>query len=264
MLRLAAKYLHYFFTSRGPHGIHSPFVYQLAKEILADGEKYPAYKQVEKLRGSLFTSDEELEIVDFGAGGEKGSTYKRKVSQISLRSAKPARLAQLLYRLCAYYQPTYMLELGTSLGISTAYQTFGALANQKEIHFTTLEGSPAIAQKAQENLNSLGIGDKVTIGVGSFDETLADTLKQFPRLDYVFFDGNHRYQPTIDYFNACLPLAHENTLFVFDDIRWSKEMEQAWEEIKSHPQVTITVDLFFMGLVFFRQGQAKQDFVVRF
>jgi predicted O-methyltransferase YrrM len=266
LLQYGIKYLRYLFTSVGPHGIHSPSVYYLATKLLADKSKYAAYTDVENLRKQLVRTTTPVSITDYGAGaGNSGQTnYTRTVGQIARTSAKPPKLAKLLYRLCAYYKPKYMLELGTSLGVSGSYQALGALQNNPSIQFISLEGSEAIANVARENFARLGLAKNIQVGVGNFDETLPLYLKQLPQLDYVFFDGNHRYQPTINYFNQCLPLAHDGTLFIFDDIRWSDEMEKAWEEIKQHPQVTVTVDLFFMGLVFFKKGQTKQHFEVRF
>lgn len=264
MFRIGVKYLQYFFSSVGRHGVHSPFVYKLLTQVINDKKRYPAYKQVEAVRKQLCNTSQSITLQDFGAGGEQNPTYTRTIAQIAKTSAKPCKYAQLLYRLCAYHQPKYMLELGTSLGISTAYQAMGAQQGQSAIEFTTLEGSPEVAQQARKTLDGLGINKEVSIGVGNFDEVLTQHLQNFPQLDYVFFDGNHRYKPTIDYFLKCLPLAHENTLFVFDDIRWSNEMVKAWEEIKNHPQVTVTVDLFFIGLVYFHKGQTKQHFTLRF
>lgn len=263
MFRLAYKYLTYFFTSVGPHGVHSPFVYKLLTQVIRDKKLYPAYKQVEELRKQLLNNSQELTLEDFGAGSKNGKEYQRTIAKIAKTSAKPAKYAKLLYRLCKYHKPKYMLELGTSLGVSSAYQVFGA-AESNEVNFITLEGSTQIAEQAKLNFESLGVENKIQVGIGNFDKTLDAYLKQFPQLDYVFFDGNHRYQPTIDYFEKCLPLAHENTLFIFDDIRWSDEMEKAWEEIKQHPSVTLTVDLFFIGLVYFKKGKVKEHFQLRY
>lgn len=251
----------------GPHGIHSPFVYELATKILPDKRPYEGYKQAETVRKQLLRDTTLIDVTDYGAGaGNDGKKlYQRAIKDIARTSAKPPKLAKLLHRLCAHYKPKYLLELGTSLGVSTIYQATAVATNHPTNYtFITLEGSESTATIARKNFAECGLENNVQVGVGNFDDTLPLYLKQFPQLDYVFFDGNHRYQPTIDYFHQCLPLAHENTLFVFDDIRWSDEMERAWEEIKNHPQVTVTVDLFFMGLVFFRKGQAKQHFTVRF
>lgn len=263
MLRIAIKYLKYFFSSVGPHGVHSPFVYQLLTTVIYDKKRYPAYAKVEKLRKELLGDTNSLTLQDFGAGGTNKGEYQCTISKIAKTSAKPAKYAKLLYRLCQYHKPKHMLELGSSLGISTAYQALGA-SQSNSINFITLEGSEQVANQAKSNFSKLDIAEKVQVGIGNFDEILSEYISKFKQFDYVFFDGNHRYQPTIDYFKQCLPLAHEDTLFIFDDIRWSDEMELAWEEIKNHPQVTLTVDLFFIGLVYFKQGQAKQHFQLRF
>jgi predicted O-methyltransferase YrrM len=79
----------------------------------------------------------------------------------------------------------------------------------------------------------------------------------------VFVDGNHQKEATLRYFKLCLPKVHENSLLIFDDIYWSRGMKEAWNEIKAHPEVTVTVDLFWIGLVYFRKGQVKEDFVIK-
>jgi predicted O-methyltransferase YrrM len=263
VFRITIKYLQYLFSSVGPHGVHSPFVYHLLTQVINDKTEYPAYKKVEQLRKELLRNQQQVTLQDFGAGGERNAEYKRSIAKIAKTSAKPAKYAQLLYRLCQYHKPKYMLELGTSLGVSTAYQAMGANRGN-DIEFITLEGSEQVAKLAQKNFETLGIEKSIQVGVGNFDETLENHLSKFKQLDYVFFDGNHRYQPTINYFNQCLPLAYGGSLFIFDDIRWSKEMEKAWEEIKNHPQVTVTIDLFFIGLVYFKKDQTKQHFQLRF
>jgi predicted O-methyltransferase YrrM len=88
-------------------------------------------------------------------------------------------------------------------------------------------------------------------------------LNSLPKLDLVFFDGNHQKVPTLDYFHHCLTKAHENSIFIFDDIHWSSEMDEAWQQIQGHEQVSLTIDLFQFGLVFFRKGIAKQHFTLR-
>ncbi|HYG17042.1 MAG TPA: SAM-dependent methyltransferase, partial [Bacteroidia bacterium] len=127
---LAYKYLRYYLTSVGPHGIHSPYIYELVTKVLHDKTPYPAYAQVENLRKSLLSNQQALPITDFGAGGSVNSQYTRTVADIARRAAKPPKLAKLLYRLCAWHKPQYMLELGTSLGISAAYQALGANPQQ--------------------------------------------------------------------------------------------------------------------------------------
>jgi predicted O-methyltransferase YrrM len=127
-----------------------------------------------------------------------------------------------------------------------------------------MEGSAAVAAIARNHFNYIGLNNIEQV-IGNFDETLAPTLWKLDRLDFIFIDGNHRYEPTMRYFEQVLEKCHENTLIIFDDIHWSAEMERAWEQVKVHTSVTLTIDLFFVGLVFFRKEQkAKQHFTVRF
>ena len=139
-----------------------------------------------------------------------------------------------------------MLEMGTSLGISTMYQASASL-NAK---FISLEGDPKIANLAKYHLEEMKIKN-VKVIEGQFDETMIGALNDLKKLDYVFIDGNHRLEPTLKYFDNCLNFAHNETVFVFDDIHWSEEMETAWAKIKDHPRVTISIDLFHMGIVFY-------------
>ncbi|MDX5320578.1 MAG: class I SAM-dependent methyltransferase, partial [Bacteroidota bacterium] len=191
-------------------------------------------------------------------------TYERRVSDIAAKAAKPAKWGKLLFRLCQYFEVKNMLEFGTSLGISTAYQAYGALRSSSQIHFVSMEGSTNVLKLAEVNMQELGLQNHVQLVPGNFDHTLDEVLASFDSLDYVFVDGNHRKAPTLEYFEKLLPKAHNDSVFIFDDIYWSKEMAEAWELIKAHPQVRVSVDLFYIGLVFFRKEQVEEHFVLKF
>jgi predicted O-methyltransferase YrrM len=260
--QIAKKYLHYRITaSNGKgHGTHSPFVFSLITKVLNDKRHFYAYDQVEQLRQLLLRDEKVLEVEDFGAGSSIMQKKERRISQIARHSAKAPRYARLLYRLVNHFSCSHIIELGTSLGISSAYM---ALANNFS-HVITCEGSHAIAQKARENFNLLQIPN-ITLLEGTFEKTFPEALAQMPQVDLLFVDGNHRREPTLAYFQQALEHIHENSIMVFDDIHWSRDMEAAWEEIKQHPAVSETADLFFLGLVFFRSGQkAPQHFTIRY
>lgn len=260
--QLALKYARYLLTAQSGkgHGIHSPFVYDFIWKVLNTTEQPFAIKQAEQLRKKLLGSREILAVEDFGAGSLKHTTSNRSVGDIARYSAKPAKYARVLYHLVHHYGCRNIIELGTSLGISTAYM---ALANTHG-RVITCEGSAALAQKSRENFAALML-DNITVLTGEFEQTLPQALNEMPEADLVFIDGNHRYEPTIRYFNELIPHLHNDSILVFDDIHWSREMEQAWAEIKQHEDISETIDLFFIGIVFFRsQQKVKQHFTIRY
>ncbi len=261
-VQLAFKYINYYLkASNGKgHGVHSPFVFAFVKDVLNDKRGFYTYNQVERVRHQLLTDARQLTIEDFGAGSHTGLTKQRTVKAIAKSSLKPSKFSQLLFRMVDYYQPKTIVELGTSLGITTAYLA----AAKPDATVITMEGSTAVANIAKENFQKLQLHN-IQLVQGNFDETLTTVLANLPTLDLAFLDGNHRYQPTINYFNEVLKKSNEHTIIILDDVHWSQEMEQAWEEVKQHPQVTMTIDLFFIGIVLLRRDfKVKQDFVVRF
>jgi len=258
-IALTTNYIKHILSAKTRHGTHSPFVYNLVDKVIYDFKDKPEYHAVEKLRESLLQDERSITVTDLGAGSHVNNQGKKKVKSIAKNALKPKKLAQLLYRLAKEFQPKSLIELGTCLGVTTAYFS-KALSHAKIV---TMEGCPQTASVAQENWDKLSLKN-IEISVGNFDNTLPELIDQQDQLDFVFIDGNHRKEATLNYFNLCLPKLHEDSVIIFDDIYWSKGMAEAWENIKAHPDVTVTVDLFWIGLVFFRSGQAKQDFTIRF
>jgi predicted O-methyltransferase YrrM len=254
---LLFQYLQYRLKARNLHGTHSAFVYEFYQKVIQGDREFYDFAPIEHLRKRLLHSDETIEVVDYGAGAKRN--VKRRVKDIAARSAIPAKEGRMLFRLVNFIQPEIMLEIGTSLGISTLYQA-KACPNARMI---TLEGSPKTMEIAADSFRLLH-ANHIKQVTGNFDETLPDVLKNIRSLDYVFFDGNHRKEPTISYFRQCLTLASDKAVFVFDDIRWSAEMYEAWQEIIKEPSATVTIDLFSCGLVFFRKRQVKQHFTLKF
>ena len=277
---MIVSYLKYLLKAGDEHSVHSPFVFDLYYRAIKSREgRYlqlvrveppdtnaPARIQndpehilsIEALRKALKTDSRIIEITELGAGSKIYSGNQRKISDLNNTAQKPPKYAQLLARLVAYFQPTTILDLGTSLGLTTAYM---ALSGQNaEVY--SFEGCPQTAAIAQENLAKLGINN-VSIIKGNIDNTLPEIVHKLSSLDFIFVDANHRKAPTLAYFEICLPKVHENSIMIFDDIYWSKEMTEAWEQIKQHPSVGISIDLFQFGIVLFRKTQAKQHFVLK-
>jgi predicted O-methyltransferase YrrM len=261
-LQLGMRYLKYYLNaSNGKgHGVHSPFVFAFITKVLNDDRQFYAYRSIENLRQLLLADDRTVSVEDMGAGSSKTSSNTRKIKDIARTSLKPKKFGQLLFRMVDHYSPANILELGTSLGITTTY-----LASAKTgSAVTTMEGASAVADIAMANFNKLQLNN-IRLIKGNFDETLMPAIAELKNIDLVFVDGNHRYEPTMRYYRQLLQAMNENSVMIFDDIHWSSEMEQAWEEIKKDDAVTLTIDLFFIGLVFFRkENKVKQHFTIRF
>jgi len=260
--QLAFKYLNYWsssFNGKG-HGIHSPFVFEFVTKVLNGKKDVDVYNAIEAVRKQLLQDNTTITVQDFGAGSRVIGTKQRIVKQIAGTSLKPKKYSQLLHRVVQFYQPKTILEIGTSLGITTAY-----LAKAKfDANVITMEGANAIAAIAGENFRSLNISNIQQV-IGNFDDTLPSTISALKRVDLAFIDGNHRYEPTIAYFQQILKKANNNTIIILDDIYWSEEMEQAWAWVKDHEQVRLTIDLFAIGIVVLRpEILHKQHFRIRY
>lgn len=245
--------------ARTRHAVHSPFVYKLANEVLRIDEERPEFGAIEGLREELLLSDQTLRVNDLGAGSRVLDEPVRSVSDMARTSLKPARQAQLLFRLAEYFGPDTILELGTSFGLSTLYLARGA----GQARVTTIEGCPQTHRIAQHHFERLR-QNNISVLLGSFRSSLPFVLRNHEKLDMVFIDGHHAQEPTLEYFETCLQRAHNDSVFILDDIHWSRGMEAAWEAVKRHPRVTVTIDLYDLGLVFFRQEQAPQHFRLRY
>lgn len=239
--------------------MHSPFVYELIDKVIYDRADRPAYGKVRAYRSELEKDRSVVQITDLGAGSLIDPHKSRTVAQLARGSAKQPRYGELLHRLVAHFRPKNMVELGTSLGVSALYQAMG---NENGRLFT-IEGCPNTAATAAEYLKRAGTVN-ITQITGSFDAVLPRVLHDMEHLDWAFVDGNHRSEPTLRYFEWFLEHAHPGTIIVFDDIYWTPDMTRAWESIKAHPKVSVTIDLFQLGIVSLRTGQAKEHFTVRY
>jgi predicted O-methyltransferase YrrM len=219
------------------HSVHSPFVFDLLTKLIYNRVEYYSFKKIENLREELLDS-------------------KKIIVKHTVESAK---YTQLLFRLVNYFQPSQIIELGTSVGISAAY-----LASvSSKINIITIESRQKIAEIARENFEKLELKNIEQI-VNNSDKALPTLLDKYQILDFVHFAGNNGKQATLNHFKQCLEKANGDSVFVFDNIYCSSEMKETWNEIKNNNRVRVTVDLFFMGIVFFRQEQVKQHFVIKY
>jgi len=257
-VNLLLRYLSFWFRSGNAHSVHSPFVFDLYTRVIRSAEKGAGFADIEAIRRQLLSRCDQIEVTDFGAGSRVSHSNRRRIRDIARYAEKDARIGQLLYRLVGYFKPQTIFDLGTSLGVTTLYL---AAPNQQASVFT-FEGCPQTLGIAEVHFARMGYRHVIPVA-GNLDDTLPAALRTVEALDFAFFDANHRLEPTIRYFQACLEKAREDSVFVFDDIYWSREMTQDWEQIKGHPAVTLTIDLFHVGFVFFRRQQPKQHFTLR-
>lgn len=260
--QLGLRYIHYWVKSSNSkgHGVHSPFVFDLIDKVFTDDRNFYVFPLIEAAREELLFNNSSIEFTDFGAGSSVNQNYSRTISSIAKSSLKPPKFGQLLFRLVNHFGSSTILELGTSLGITTSYL---AAANHNGL-VITMERDPEIAKQAKRHFQYIGLNNIEQV-MGDFDTTLANLIQKNKTLDFVFMSGNHLSEPTLRYINMIKPNLHEYSVVVVDDIHRSKEMEQAWAAIKNDDSVTLTVDLFFIGLVFFRKEQKeKQHFIVQF
>jgi predicted O-methyltransferase YrrM len=223
---------------------------------LYDKTAYDAYQNIKTYRNKLNKSKETIEVVDLGEGSKSLPTRHRKIKEMANISSSSNKNAKLLFRLVTYFNFKTILELGTSLGMGTY-----AMAQASEsTKITTIEGCPNTSKFSERLFKASGVTN-TTFLKGNFN-TIIPTLNQ-DTFDMIFFDGHHNKEATIQYFELLLPKAHNDSVFVFDDIYWSEEMTEAWEYIKNHSSVTVTVDCFYLGLVFFRKEQVKEHFKIR-
>lgn len=253
-----AKYA-FFAKHRHGHGIHSPFVFDFITTILDGKEEDVTFLEINEIRTNMLSSNESISYTDPGAGSMMRPGMSRKVSDIARYSSTPHKYGRILYRMVKKYKPNTIVELGTSLGLGTLYLS---AANKDGITYT-MEGAVPLSQIAESNFNKLK-KKNIKLIKGLFETSLPKLLNEIERIDFVFIDGNHSFDATWNYFNLCLEKSGNDSTFVFDDIHWSDEMEQVWKEIKKSPEVRVTIDLFQMGIVFFKKELSKQNFVIRY
>ena len=250
------QYIKFLLKSTNQHGVHSPFVYKIVTECFYDKRIYSDYKDILNYRKALLKNETKIKVTDLGAGSHVMKQEERTVSELAKNAGTTTKRAKLLYRLITYLKPKTILELGTSLGIATHALSLG----NPDAKITTIEGCPNTSKFTELHLKKRNINN-VDVVTGNFNDEIKALTKN--KYDLIFFDGNHQKEATLNYFEALLETANNHSVWVFDDIYWSKGMTEAWETIKKHPKVTVTIDTFYWGLVFFRKEQVKEGFVVR-
>lgn len=259
MLQQIKSYLKFLYNSKNQHGVHSPFVFDLVTKCFYDKTKYHDYQSLSEYRKFLLKSKTTIEVIDFGAGSRVFKSNKRQISKIAKTAGISPKRAELLFRIVRYFQPESILEIGTSLGLATSALSLGN-SNAK---ITTLEGCPNTLTVAKNLFQVSGFKLKNIEFINTEFSSYLKTATENCDWKLIYFDGNHSKQATLDYFELLLPTITNETVWIFDDIHWSKDMEEAWQTIKNHPKAIVTIDTFQWGIVFFRTEQEKEHFIIR-
>lgn len=237
------------------HSIHSPFFFDFYVNVIKPSRKADGYPQVETIRTSLLENETPISIDDLGAGSQShnGQTTIAKVAEVSLSES---RLSCLYDHIINYNESKYIVELGTSMGLNTLY-----LANNNTRKVFTFEGSKSLINIA---LTHFELFEKQNIKLieGNIDKTLPQFLQSTEKINFALMDANHRYEPTVRYFNQLVRRLNEKSIVVIDDIHWSLEMEKAWKELHKHELVYGSIDLYRCGILFFEPALNKQHFIL--
>ncbi len=250
------RYLSYYGKAITAYQVHSPAVYDFIIEVMDQKREYYKFGEIEFLRELYLNSKDSIPFIELGAGSKKLSGNTRPIAQIAKTSLSPVKTCRILFNTVKFYNCKNVLELGSSLGISTAY--LGAVDD--DIKVISLEGNPSSADIAKHNAKQLELSN-IEIITGSFADTLMPTLNKMKQVDLAYLDGNHSYDATIEYFDKILPYLHENSVIVLDDIYWSDGMLDAWKQLMQHPTVTYSIDIYSSGFLFFNKSmKSKQHF----
>lgn len=253
----AKAFINHWLDSVEEHSLHSPFFFDFYDKVIR-GSSEEDFSQIEGVRSKLLQNQGTIRIDDLGSGSSAKALQKRerKISDIAATSFTPALLAEVYFRTCQYTEVHTVVELGTSMGITSLY-----LSELPDCKVHTFEGSHALANMALTNFEYF---DRKNIHLVEGD--IAVTLPRFlqdnlAKIGFALVDANHRYAATIQYFEWLMKRFNEKSVMVIDDIHHSPEMEKAWNELKKHYLVYGSVDLFRCGILFFEPGLNRQHFV---
>ncbi len=259
-LRRYFNYLDYLIKSkhRKGQGIHSPFVFEFISEVIFDKKTYPEYQFLDTVRGELNSAGEILPFEIIGAGSDQLKSKYNKVSDLVRISSVKPKYGKLLFRIAHYYNPSTIIELGTSIGLSALCLAKGAPKSD----IATIEGNTTVCEYARSLFNKYNTGNIKAIN-GLFDDYLPYFEKKYPKPDLVFIDGNHTSEATLRYFDFFINKINDGFLII-DDINWSDGMRRAWKEIQHDDRAMVTIDLFFMGIIIKRKSITPGHFKVRY
>ena len=260
-MTILLSYIKFLLNSTNEHGVHSPFVFDFVMKCIYDKTNYPEYEVLKNYRKFLLENKNTIEVTDFGAGSRVFKSNNREIAKIAQTAGISQKNAELLFRIVRYFQPKTILEIGTSLGLATSALSSG----NQNAEITSLEGCPntmAITKEMFQNSSFKFNAENIKFVNTKFEDYLSNCQLKTENWQLIYFDGNHSKKATLAYFETLLPTISNDSVWIFDDIHWSPDMEEAWESIKNHPEVSVTIDTFQWGIVFFRKEQNKEHFII--
>lgn len=239
-------FLNFYRKAQTLYDVHSPRIADYLLSVVEDQRTFYAFPSIELYRKRILEDHTELPIIDLGAGSKVNTNPIRTVSDIARSTPVPPRVGRRLFKTVHFFKPQTMIELGTSLGISTMYQS----AARPSSALYSLEGNPAVAEYTKRQCQQMGL-PSIKVVTGHFDDTLPQLLEKLNRVDYAFIDGNHQYEPTLQYTQWLLSRTHSESIILIADIYWSDDMKRAWEALKDWPEVRASIDLYDFGILLF-------------
>ena len=237
------SYLRYWLKKEDQYSQQSPFLFSIYQGLLKYlKENQRGNLQIERIRASLLKNTHQIQVLDLGAGSKKVPNLSREIRKITQYSTSSTKFCLVYQYFCHLTSAQNVIELGTCMGLSTRY-----LAEVTKGRLYTFEGAAEILNAAQFE----PFPEKVEAILGPIETNLPPILSQLETVDFALIDANHTYSGTISYFNWLLPKFKGSSICILGDIHWSAEMETAWEGIKSHPKVKLSLDFFECGVLFF-------------
>lgn len=255
------SYIQYLLKSGTRHSVHSPFVYKLVDEIIRNKHINPEVNLVNNFVDKASTNSQLIEFKVYGGKADSLLAESRiqSIGSIVKKSSINKKYGKLIFGLVEYFKPEVIIELGTSVGISTLYLSKAGF----KAKVFTIEGCNSKSKIARDVFTKMQC-DNIELFTGKFETVLPHVLQKAGNIDFAFVDGDHTFNATLSNFETILTYSHNDTVIVFDDIYWSQAMKQAWKQICDHERVTVSIDLFRIGIVFLKAELSKQKFIIRF
>lgn len=257
------SFFNYLIKRKSIQYIHSPFLFSLMQYVFDDSKKNrpPVFYDIENHRKTLTTNKKTIVFNDYGTGGDKKKEKNIAIKKIAIKSLKQAKYARFLYRLVKHIKPLNVVELGTSLGITTVYLSLGV---EGKGQICTVEADKNIQVIAKENWEKILGENKIKSYLFDGNEKWPMLCNNLEKIDFLFIDANHRKEAMIRYLLQAMPYLHKKSVVVFDDINWSYETLEAWTLIKERKEVSLSFDIYQMGILFFDDSLSKEDYTLKY